>query len=62
MSYVILAFFGSLTLAILYNVDKKRFLWVGLSGVAGWIAYDYFNKSTGNVILATFIGSLVVGL
>lgn len=62
MSYVILAFFGSLTLAVLYNVDKKRFLWVGLSGVAGWIAYDYFNKSTGNVILATFIGSLVVGI
>jgi uncharacterized membrane protein YjjB (DUF3815 family) len=62
MIYVILAFFGSLFPATLYNVDKKRFLWVGLSGVTGWIAYDYFNKGTGNVILATFIGSLVVGL
>jgi len=62
MKYIILAFFGSLFPAILYNVDKKRFLWVGLSGVTGWIAYDYFYKSTGNVILATFIGSMVVGL
>lgn len=62
MIKIVLAFFGSLFPAILYNVDKKWFLWAGLSGVSGWIAYDYINESSGRIILATFIGSLVVGL
>jgi len=62
MIKIVLAFFGSLFPTILYNVDKKRFFWAGLSGVCGWIAYDYLNRTTGKVILATFVGSLVVGL
>lgn len=62
MRELILAFFGSLCPAILFNVKKERFFWVGLSGAIGWAAFIWLNITTGQVVLPTFVGALVVGL
>jgi len=59
---IVLAFLGSLSLAVIFNVGRNRFFWAGLSGAAGWIAYSYLYWMTGQVILSTFVGAVVVGL
>ncbi|MCX7842524.1 MAG: threonine/serine exporter family protein [Clostridia bacterium] len=62
MVEMVLAFFGSLLPAILYNVSKKHFVWVGLSGVSGWMVYFWLSTGTGRIILATFAGAVSVGI
>ncbi len=62
MKECILAFFGSLFLAILINVDRKKFFWVGLPGSLGWAAYAWLLDATREVIFATFVGAVVVGV
>ncbi len=62
MRELILAFFGSLCPAILFNVKKERFFWVGLSGAIGWAAFTGLGVITGQVVLPTFVGALFVGL
>ena len=62
MRDIVLAFFGSLAPSILFNINRKKLFWVGLSGAIGWAAYDRINNFTGQVILSTFIGALVVGI
>lgn len=62
MREVILSFFGSLLPAILYNVNKRLFFWVGLSGVSGWLVYSWLNARTGQVIVPTFAGAVAVGV
>jgi uncharacterized membrane protein YjjB (DUF3815 family) len=59
---LILAFFGSLCPAVLINVERRKFLWVGLAGSIGWLVFDRLLANTGQVILATFAGSVAVGL
>ena len=57
-----LAFFGSLCPAILFNVDRKKFLWIGLSGSFGWLLYSWAYKISGQVVLSTFVGAVAVGI
>ena len=61
MLELVLAFWGSLFPAILFNINKKYLFWVGLSGLAGWGIYMIAYNATGNVIMATFAGSCTVG-
>jgi len=62
MGEIVLAFFGSLLPAILYNVNKRHFFWVGLSGVSGWMIYSWLYSDTGQVIVSTFAGAVAVGV
>ncbi|WP_010248799.1 threonine/serine exporter family protein [Acetivibrio cellulolyticus] len=62
MEEIILAFIASLCPAIMYNVTRKNLLWVGLSGMLGWITYAWILESTGNVVISSFLGAVVVGL
>ncbi|MEG6613672.1 threonine/serine exporter family protein [Pseudoclostridium thermosuccinogenes] len=62
MKEILLAFFGSLSLAITFNVGRNRFVWAGLSGAVGWIAYSWLYEITGQVIVSTFVGAVCVGL
>lgn len=62
MRELVLAFFGSLLPALLNNVNKKRFLWVGISGAAGWFVYSWLLDTTGQVIVSTFAGAVAVGI
>jgi len=62
MAEIALAFLGSLSLAVIYNVGRNRFFWAGLSGAVGWITYSCLYWMTGQVILSTFAGAVVVGI
>lgn len=62
MRELVLAFFGSLLPALLYNVNKKNFILVGLSGAIGWFAYMWILEVSGQVILSTFAGAVAVGI
>lgn len=59
---LILAFVGSVCPGILFNVKKSNLVWIGFSGTFGWLAYSAVSKATGEVILSTFVGGVVVGL
>ncbi len=58
---VVIAFFGSIFPAILFNIDRRKIGWAGLSGALGWLVYILVFNNTGNAISATFIGAVAVG-
>lgn len=60
--YFLLAFMGSLCPAVLFNADRKKFIWIGVSGSLGWLVYSHLFSITGQVILSTFAGALMVGI
>lgn len=62
MGEIILAFIASICPGIMYNVTRRNLLWVGFSGMLGWITYAGMLESTGNVIFSSFFGAVVVGL
>lgn len=62
MGEIILAFIASLCPGIMYNVTRRNLLWVGLSGMLGWITYAWMLEFTGNVIFSSFLGAVIVGL
>lgn len=59
---MVLAFIGSLCPAVLFNAERKKFFWVGLSGAIGWVVFKWMDNLTGRVILSTFAGALAVGI
>lgn len=59
---IILAFFGSIFPAILFNIDRKKILWAGLSGALGWSVYLLIFHGTKSPIVASFGGAFAVGL
>ena len=36
---VVIAFFGSIFPAVLFNIDRRKIGWAGLSGALGWFVY-----------------------
>jgi len=61
MIQVVIAFFGSIFPAVLFNIDRRKIGWAGLSGALGWLVYILVFNNTGNAISATFIGAVAVG-
>lgn len=59
---IILAFFGSIFPAILFNIDRKKIFWAGLCGALGWSAYLLMYSDTNNPIVATFMGAIAIGI
>ena len=53
------AFVGTLGFTILFNVERRFYLYCGLTGMAGWAAYLAVEQGT-SVTAATLVGSLVV--
>lgn len=62
MEEIFLAFIASLCPGIMYNVTRKNLIWVGLSGMFGWITYAAMLEYNGNVVFSSFLGAVVVGL
>lgn len=62
MGEILLAFIASLCPGIMYNATRKNLLWVGLSGMIGWITYASMLESSQNVIFSSFFGAVIVGL
>jgi uncharacterized membrane protein YjjB (DUF3815 family) len=58
---IILAFFGSVFPAILFNIDRKKLVWAGISGAIAWTTYLIILNYGGSVTIATFMGAFVVG-
>jgi len=40
---------------------KKNLMWVGFGGMLGWITYRTFNEITKSLVLASFLGAVIVG-
>lgn len=59
---IILAFFASVCLVILFNIERKKLLWAGLCGSLGWIVYLLVFKYTNSPIMGSFAGAFVLGL
>ncbi|MFZ5987060.1 MAG: threonine/serine exporter family protein [Bacillota bacterium] len=62
MKEIILAFIGSICPGILYNVEKRNLVWIGLCGMSGWITYSRFYALTGELAFSTFLGAVAVGI
>lgn len=58
---VIIAFFGSIFPAILFNIDRRKIGWAGLCGALGWLIYLMVYNETGSPIASSFIGAIAVG-
>lgn len=59
---VFLAFIIGLCFSVLWNVDRRYAIYCGLTGAIGWLAYQLTIAMNQAPIIATFIGSLMVGL
>lgn len=62
MQQILLAFFGSIFPAILFNIDRKKLIWAGISGALAWVVYLGVYTYTRGVVLGTFAGAFVVGI
>jgi len=51
-----------LDLWVIYNVEKRNLMWVGFGGMLGWITYRTFNEITKSLVLASFLGAVIVGI
>ena len=59
---IILAFFGSMAPAILFNIDRKKLIWAGLCGALGWSTYLLIYNTTQSSVMSVFSGTFVVGI
>lgn len=59
---IVLAFFGSIFPAILFNIDRKKIWLAGLCGAIGWICYLIVFAFAQSPISASFVGALAVGV
>ncbi|MEG0307312.1 MAG: threonine/serine exporter family protein [Clostridium sp.] len=62
MKQIILAFFGSIFPAILFNIDRKKLFWAGISGALGWGIYLIVFRYGESPIMASFLGAFAVGM
>lgn len=59
---IIMAFFASVCLVILFNIERKKLIWAGLCGSLGWIVYLVVLKYTHSKTMGSFAGAFVLGL
>ena len=59
---IILAFFGSIFPAILFNIDRKKLVWAGLCGAIGWATYLVVFNFMNSSVMASFAGTFIVGI
>lgn len=59
---VIMAFLGTISFSILFNVPRKEIKYCGMVGAIGWLIYDliinYINPEF--IVFSTFTASLVI--
>ncbi len=59
---IILAFFGSVFPAILFNIDRKKIILAGLCGAIGWSVYQFIFYIWQSPIIASFLGAIAIGI
>lgn len=59
---IILAFFGSIFPAILFNIDRRKIILAGLCGAIGWSVYQFVFYVEQSPIIASFFGAIAIGI
>ena len=59
---IILAFFGSIFPAILFNIDRRKIILAGLCGAIGWSVYQLVFYVEQSPIIASFFGAIAIGV
>jgi Uncharacterized conserved protein len=62
MKELALAFIGSFCAGFLFNVKGWNLIWIGISGMTGWMVYISLNGLMGQPVLSIFAGALAVGI
>lgn len=62
LKQMIAVFLMSLAIGILYRIPRNLLLHACIPGVIGWLFYKLIYWQDGNLILASFCGSVAVGL
>ncbi|MDD4602125.1 hypothetical protein SDC9_22899 [bioreactor metagenome] len=55
-------FIMSASIGVLYRVPRRLLFYVGMVGVLSWLVVYTTLQSGGNIILADFMGSIVIGI
>ncbi len=61
ITQIICSFGGTVAFSILFNVPRKYYVWCGVTGTVGWLAYCTAITMT-SVTTASFIGTIIVVL
>jgi len=56
----LMAFLGTISFSILFNVPKKHYIFCGLTGGLGWLVYLITLKISSSVFVATFVATVVL--
>lgn len=62
MREFVLAFAGSFSAGILFNIRGRKLLLAGLSGVLGWMVYIWILRVFGSPVVSIFAGAIAVGI
>lgn len=62
MVQVVAAFFVTVFFAITFHCAKHQLIYTGFSGAMGWLAFLLVHNQVASVVLASFIGALVVSI
>ena len=56
----IVAFFATVSFAVLFQVPRHQYFWSGITGSLGWLCYLLVNQGYGSVVVASFAATLVL--
>lgn len=56
------AFVMSIGFGFLFNVQRRKIFWAGLSGAIGWMVCLICRRYAADVIVSTLVGGVAVGL
>ena len=57
---LIVAFFATVSFAVLFQVPKHQYVWSGITGSLGWLCYLLVNQGYGSVVVASFAATLLL--
>ena len=56
----IVAFFATVSFAVLFQVPRHQYFWSGITGSLGWLCYLLVNQGYGSVVVASFAATLAL--
>lgn len=56
----LMAFLGTISFSILFNVPRKHYIFCGLTGGLGWLVYLITLKTSSSEFIATFVATVVL--
>lgn len=56
------SFVMSIGFGFLFNIQRRKIVWAGLSGAIGWMVYLICRRYAVDVIVSTLVGGIAVGL